>query len=180
MTVLWQEVRARGCTGGYQRVAVAVAPWRDGPSPRGRRPQRVGPAAPPARRYTPRQVAWWLGQEEAALSASQSAYLATVLEAQPTLVEARTLALAFARLLRERDGAALDPWLVAAEASAVAALQRFAAGLRCDQAAVQATLEHTWSSGQVEGQVNRLKLVKREIFGRATFTFLRQRFLLAG
>ncbi len=180
VTVLWQELRARGFPGGYQRVACAVAPWRDHPAACGRRPQRLGPAEPAARRYSPRQVAWWLGRPDEDLTASQRAYLTALLADQPILAEARTRALEFARLIRERDGAALEPWLVATEAGQVAALRGFAAGLRRDQAAVAAALAYAWSSGQVEGQVNKLKLVKRSMFGRAGFACLRRRFLLAG
>ncbi len=180
MTALWQELRERGYAGSYQRVAVAVAPWRDGPARTGRRPRHLGPPEPAVRRPSPRQAAWWLGRPDDDLTDGQRAALAALLAAQPALAEARTLALEFARLVRERDGATLEPWLVAAEASGVAALRGFAAGLRRDEAAVRAALDHAWSSGQVEGQVNRLKLVKRAMFGRAGFALLRQRFLLAG
>ena len=180
VTVLWQELRARGFPGGYQRVAVAVAPWREQPAACGRRPRRLGPTEPATRRYSPRQVAWWLGRPDEDLTASQRAYLTALLADQPTLTGARTLALEFARLIRERDGAALEPWLVAAETSELMALRGFATGLRRDQAAVAAALEYAWSSGQVEGQVNKLKLVKRGMFGRAGFACLRRRFLLAG
>lgn len=180
MTVRWQELRARGFPGGYQRVAVAVAPWREYPAACGRRPKRLGPAEPATRRYSPRQVAWWRGRPDEDLTASQRAYLTALLADQPVLAEARTLAREFARLMRERDGAALEPWLVATEAGQVAALRGFAAGRRRDQAAVAAALEYAWSSGQVEGQVNTLKRVKRGMFGRAGFACLRRRFLLAG
>jgi len=61
----------------------------------------------------------------------------------------------------------------------VTELHEFAAGIRRDQAAVQAALDHAWSSGQVEGQVNRLKLFKRQAYGRAGFALLRRRYLLA-
>jgi transposase len=180
VTVLWQDLRERGFTGNYQRVAVAVAPWRDVPARTGRRPRHLGSPAPAARRSSPRQAAWWLGRPDDDLTDGQRAALAALLTAQPTLAEARTLALEFTRLMRERDGAALDPWLAAVGASGVAALRGFAEGLRRDEAAVRAALDHSWSSGQVEGQVNRLKLVKRAMFGRAGFALLRQRFLLTG
>ncbi len=179
VTVLWHELRERGFPGAYQRVAVAVAPWRDGPARTGRRPRHAGPVEPAARRCSPRQIAWWLGHRDEELTDQQCTALAALLAAQPALIAARTLALEFTRLIRERDGAALAPWLVAAEASGVAAIRGFAEGLRRDEPAVQAALDYVWSSGQVEGQVNRLKLVKRAMFGRAGFAFLRQRFLLA-
>jgi transposase len=187
-------LRERGYQGNYQRVAVAVAPWREQPAacgqrPKrlgpaapaacGQRPKRLGPAAPAARRRSPRQLAWWLGRPDADLTDRQRTTLTALLAEQPALTEARTLALAFGQLLRERDGTALAGWLVAAEASGSAALRGFAAGLRRDQAAVQAALDHAWSSGQVEGQVNRLKLLKRQAYGRAGFAQLRRRYLLA-
>jgi transposase len=179
VTVLWRDLRERGYQGNYQRVAVAVAPWRDSPAPCGRRPKRLGPGEPAARRCMPRQVAWWLGRPDEDLTDRQRATLTALIAGRPTLAEARTLALEFARLVRERDGAAFESWLVAAEASGLAALRGFAAGLRRDQAAVQAALDHDWSSGQVEGQINRLKLVKRSMYGRAGLPLLRRRFLLA-
>jgi len=163
VTVLRQELRARGYLGRYQRVAVAVAPWRDGP----------------ARRCAPRQVAWLLGRNDEALPDRQRATLTALLTDRPTLAEARTLALEFGRPVRERDGPALEAWFIAAETSEAPAIRGFAGGLRRDQAAIQAALDHEWSSGQVEGQVNRLKLVKRQAYGRAGFALLRRRYLLA-
>ena len=70
----------------------------------------------------------------------------------------------------------LDPWIGAAAASGLREIRRFALGLRQD-AAVRAALEHPWSQGQTEGQVTRLKLVKRQMYGRANFDLLRLRVL---
>jgi len=70
-------------------------------------------------------------------------------------------------------------WIEGARDSGIGELQRFAAGLVADHAAVQAGLTLTWSNGQVEGQVNRLKLLKRQMYGRANFDLLRQRILHA-
>jgi transposase len=82
--------------------------------------------------------------------------------------------------VRTHDEQALIGWLTAAETSALREFRDFAAGLRRDYAAVEAAVTSAWSSGQVEGQVTRLKLVKRSMYGRAEFPLLRQRFLLAG
>ena len=65
-----------------------------------------------------------------------------------------------------------------AEASTVTALRRFAKGLRQDYAAVQAALSVPWSNGPVEGQINRLKMIKRQMFGRANLYLLEKRFIL--
>jgi len=71
----------------------------------------------------------------------------------------------------------LDTWIARVRASEIADLQRFATGLLLDKAAVQAGLTLEWSNGQTEGQVNRLKTVKRQMYGRASFDLLRQRVL---
>jgi len=80
----------------------------------------------------------------------------------------------------ERQGACLEHWIAAATSSAIPDLRRFAAGLRLDQSAVQAGLTEEWSNGQTEGQINRLKTLKRQMYGRAQFDLLRQRFLAHG
>ena len=74
---------------------------------------------------------------------------------------------------------ALNTWLADARRSGVRALETFAAGLEQDGAAIQAALTTPWSSGQAEGQITRLKLIKRQMYGRASFDLLRRRVLLA-
>jgi len=86
----------------------------------------------------------------------------------------------FVHLLRERQASGLESWLQRAEASGIPALKGFAQGLRRDYAAVAAAFSLEWSQGPTEGQVNKLKNVKRSMFGRATFALLRQRVLQDG
>lgn len=83
----------------------------------------------------------------------------------------------FAALLREREGGRLDAWVAAACASEVTELRRFAQGLSLDDSAIRAGLTLEWSNGQTEGQVNRLKTLKRQMYGRAGFVLLRRRLL---
>ena len=79
-----------------------------------------------------------------------------------------------------RDPAAtLAGWIADAKACGASAITTFAAGLEADGAAVRAALTEPWSSGQAEGQVNRLKLVKRQCYGRASLDLLRRRVMLA-
>ncbi len=73
----------------------------------------------------------------------------------------------------------LDAWLAEARACGVSAVETFAAGLEQDGAAVRAALTLPWSNGQAEGQINRLKLLKRQSYGRASFDLLRRRVLMA-
>jgi transposase len=89
------------------------------------------------------------------------------------------LAHQFLAMVRHHTSSVLDGWLAACATSGVAELQTFAAGLHQDYGAVQAALQEPWSTGPVEGHVNRVKLIKRQMFGRANFDLLRQRVLHA-
>jgi len=84
---------------------------------------------------------------------------------------------AFHALIHTRDHGALDPWLTAAGESTVPELTAFVRGIHRDRAAVDGALTSPWSQGQVEGQVTRVKLLKRSMFGRAKMDLLRQRVL---
>jgi transposase len=99
-------------------------------------------------------------------------------EQHPELAEAMELSESFARLVRQRQPAGLDFWLEQAGKSCLTAFQRFAGGLREDYEAVKAGLTLPWSTGPVEGQINRLKMLKRQMYGRANIDLLRQRVLL--
>ena len=90
-----------------------------------------------------------------------------------------TLPQDFAQLVRQRQPEALDPWLQRATTSALEALRRFATGLQDDYAAVKAGVTLPWSNGPVEGHINRLKMLKRQMFGRAHLDLLSRRFVLA-
>ena len=81
--------------------------------------------------------------------------------------------------MRQRQGAHLEAWLARVAQSAIVALQRFAKGLRDDYDAIKAGVTLPWSSGPVEGQITRLKLLKRQMFGRASLDLLQRRFVLA-
>jgi transposase len=95
------------------------------------------------------------------------------------LAVAIALAQDFGVMVRERHPEGLDSWLARADASGVVPLQRFAAGLRVNYEAVKVGLMLPWSTGPVEGHINRLKMLKRSMCGRAKLDLLSQRFLLA-
>ena len=82
-------------------------------------------------------------------------------------------------LVRDRAPDRLDPWLTRAADGTVQQLQRFAKRLSADYDAVRAALTLAWSNGPVEGQINRLKTLKRQMYGRANLDLLERRFLLA-
>jgi transposase len=106
----------------------------------------------------------------------QAALLAMIEQAAPDLVTARDQLDAFHAIVRERKPDALDPWIGEAQSGRLAS---FAAGLKADRPAVEAALRQAWSSGQVEGQINRLKLLKRQMYGRAKADLLEARLVNA-
>ncbi len=174
--VLWRELRARGFPGSAGTVRRSLGAWRTAPRRVGR--QRRGSTGPPAPRPpAPKQVRWWLLLPPERRTARQQAYLDRLLVGSPPLQAAAELARDFGRLLRARDPAALEPWLVRAEASELPESAACATRLRQDGAAVTAALTLPWSNGQTEGQVTRLKLLKRQTYGRAKVDLLRRRVL---
>jgi transposase len=108
-------------------------------------------------------------------------FLERLQERCPELLAAAALGREFSAMVRERGEEAWDAWFAQATAAGAAKeLRSFAEGLKKDEAAVRAALRLKWSNGQVEGQVNWLKLIKRQMFGRASFDLLRHRVLNAG
>ena len=92
----------------------------------------------------------------------------------PTLVGARTLIERFQAMVRQKVAAKLEPWIAAAGAGLIAS---FASGILKDKAAVCAAITEPWSNGQTEGQITKLKLVKRQMYGRAQIDLLQARLI---
>jgi transposase len=110
----------------------------------------------------------------------EQARLEALRDIDAELTEALELAATFAAMARKQVTMSLAEWLGKALPSRCPEIRRFAEGIRRDEAAVNAALTEKWSNGPVEGQVNRLKLTKRSMFGRAGFQLLRARVLHAG
>jgi hypothetical protein len=131
------------------------------PEQRRRKDSRLQPGAVSAA-PTPGGVVWWLLGRREKLSTEQAAYLERLTTLRPSLALARELVQEFFALTRRRDAAALEPWRERVAASGIGELQRFSAALRRDWDAVVAGLSLEWSTGPVEGQINRLKMLKRQ------------------
>ncbi len=176
---LFRELRAHGYTGSESTLRDYLSDWRVGPRRPGRRTEdgSCGPAPGPTRTWTARKTRWLLLDAIKEPSTLDEAYRTALLEQSPLIQQAQSLVNAFFRLVRQRDVAALGPWLVVAEHSNIAELVSFVQGIRRDYAAVEAALRFEWSQGQAEGQVNKLKFVKRSMYGRGHFDLLRQRML---
>ena len=108
------------------------------------------------------------------LSKSDTVTIAAIEAGVPILVQARILIDRFHAMIRRRTEAELDPWITEAKASLIAS---FATGISNDRAAVHAAITEAWSNGQTEGQITKLKLVKRQMYGRAKIDLLQARLM---
>ena len=122
-------------------------------------------------------MAHWVTCKEDQRLEWQKDYLRRLGEADTHIQETYELIQEFTTMLRERKGEQFDSWLARVEQQGVAELPSFAQGLRKDYDAVKAGLTLQWSQGVVEGHVHRLKLLKRQAYGRASFQMLRKRVL---
>ena len=180
---MFQDLQRRGYRGSYPTLARYLRRLRavDTAVAASGLPAPVRPTldAAPRQVLTPRTAAWTVLRRAEKRSVESQALLAGVRGRSPALNEAVELAEAFTALVRGREPAQFDPWLQQAENSSVPPLQRFAKRLRADYDAVRAALSLDWSNGQTEGQINRLKTIKRQMYGRAGLDLLERRFLLA-
>jgi transposase len=167
-TQLFREIRDRGYRGGRQMVSYFVSRWRNEPHAGTRKPLE---------RLAPKQAAALLCKRPNDRSDTEHQLFQRLTEKNPSFAYMHTLAVEFRDALQQRDGERVRQWIQHATQSAITPLVRFAWGLRRDFAAVIAAAENEWSSGQVEGQINRLKTIKRQMYGRAGFLLLRARVL---
>jgi transposase len=168
--LLSTELRERGYRGSARTVRRLLQTWRDG---------TIKPTAVTAVAPKPREVTGWIIRPAAERTDREQADLARILDRCDSLRTVDELVSDFAGMLRQRQGQHLDTWITQARASAVAQLTGFAAGLLKDYDAVRNGLTLPYSSGAVEGNVCRLKAIKRQMYGRANFDLLRLRVVLA-
>ncbi len=172
---LWREIQTQGFAHGASNVGRFVA--------RIRRDQAAGrPFHRPSGSMqvrSARHVAALFLRRPGDLAAEQRAFLERLQHVDPTAATTYRLAQAFAAMVREREGTRLEAWLREAAACDVPGPRRFAASLHTDLDAVRAGLTMHWSNGMTEGFVNKLKLVKRQGYGRAGFALLRRRLVRA-
>jgi len=193
---LWRELKAQGYPGSYKLIAL----WANGQRKLRRDSSAdqntakainsaatanaatanaatasalLGVVRPPSAH----QVVWLLLRPPKELSREEQTQLTLICQSSSDVAMAYRLGQEFLHMIRERQPDALLPWLEEVQKEGPSALHGFAQGLRRDFAAVKAALTLEWSNGQVEGQVNRLKLIKRQMYGRANFDLLRLRVL---
>ncbi|MEV5880632.1 ISL3 family transposase [Streptomyces sp. NPDC052101] len=164
---LFEEVRERGYPGGENVVKVYVAKLRAG-----------FPPTPPRKAPSVRDVTSWLTRHPDRLTDDQAQQLKAILARCPALDRTAHHVRVFAELMNDRQGKHLDQWIAQVQADDLPTLHTFVSGLGQDLDAVVAGLSLRYSSGAVEGQNNKIKMLKRQMFGRANFDLLRKRVLL--
>ncbi|WP_261398809.1 ISL3 family transposase [Streptomyces misionensis] len=165
---LWEEISEQGYPGNYSSVRDYVRKTLRG------KPQPIGPRPPSAR-----AVARWILTHPDALNEHDRLQLKAVLANCPELTVLTEHVRSFAHMVTELEGERLPEWIESARAATdLPSLSRFAQHLERDLDAVIAGLTLPWNSGVVEGHVNRIKMLKRQMFGRAGFELLRKRVLL--
>jgi transposase len=175
---LWREMRVLGYTHSARTVSRFITRLRRaseaGWAPETQTSPYTRPQGPSARAVS---FPWVC--PTAKRSPDAQMYVDQLTQGAPAIAQAYTLSQAFLALVRERRGAELEAWLAEATASGIEALACFAQGLQEELTAVKAGLTLPWSNGPVEGHINRLKLLKRQGYGRAGVVLLRQRVMQA-
>jgi transposase len=170
---LFREIKDQGFAGSPYMVRRRVVAWREP-----RESGQTGEESRPTWRPSPRTVTWLLLKLNGDRTVEQEIFLVALRQGWPELMENVALIQEFRSLLRQRRPDDLDAWVALAdEPSILPEIKQFAHNLHQDWAAVLEAIRQPWSNGQVEGQVNRLKTIKRQMYGRANFDLLRQRVL---
>ncbi len=172
---LYQEIKEQGYTGTEKTVYRFLVPLR-------RNQQIIQKAVVPQvplQDFSAKDAVWWFVRDRSLLDEKQQAQLEAICQASETARTTYQLVQEFRQMLHALEGTKLDEWLVKVKESQIRELQSFVFGVERDKAAVTAGLTLPHNNGLVEGKVNKLKLIKRMMFGRATFPLLRQRVLHA-
>jgi transposase len=162
---LWRRLKSEGFRGSLRVVAEWATRRRRGEKASDQQLQKV-PSA--------RTIARLMTTARDHVSKADSITIAAIEAGVPTLVDARTLTDRFHAMIRKRTESDLVPWIAAASQSLIAS---FASGITKDIATVHAALVQPWSNGQTEGQITKLKLVKRQMYGRAKIDLLQARLI---
>lgn len=179
---LFREIKEQGYAGSTRPVSRWARERRTKPHPCTPKKYRADCLSEPkggqrkGKLPAPRRLAWLLVRDPETLS-SDEAQLLDILRGDAAVGSIWDLARSYVSMIRERTVGNLDSWISSCISSGIAGFDTFAAGLQQDYAAVRAALTEPWSSGQAEGQINRLKTLKRQMYGRASFNLLRKRIL---
>ena len=178
-TVLWEELKAQGYTGSLRSVYRRLAKWREQPRKRGLPASPGSVLRSPFEDMTPGKIIGWMVARPGQLRPEAEVQLDRLCQMDSTLALARELTHGFLGLIRHHSSEGLDSWLKDVRASGVREFLTFARSVERDKTAILAGLALPYSTGPVEGHINRLKLIKRQAYGRAGLSYLQHRFLPA-
>ena len=178
---LFQEINARGYTGSFSNLERLLAKWRN-PKRKVVRPVLPAPRAPSVDPATGRSISPIIAaalcvKPRGTLTSAQAVKVDALKSEWLDFAVMRRLAMRFRGILRSENAGKLGVWLKDAQESGLYTMQRFARTLRRDIDAVRNAITEQWSNGQTEGQINRLKTLKRAMYGRAGPELLRARML---
>jgi len=165
---IWGEI----CKLGYSGSRRIVSEWATGMRKSSKSSSCSNPSCVP---LSARKASWLLVKQESELTEEDKQSLERMKQADDKVADAYALGQRFTQMIRERQPESLIPWLDDMANSGIDILRQFSKSIKQDLAAVMNALSLPWSNGQVEGQVNRLKLIKRQMYGRAKFDLLRKR-----
>ncbi|MGW4772628.1 ISL3 family transposase [Nocardia sp. NPDC004278] len=168
-TQLFREIQPLGYRGSVKILLNYLNPFRT----TGHAPQ------PPLKPPSVRRAVGWIMSDPARLDPQDRQQLHAILATSPELTRLVGHVRDFAAIMSELRGRDLEKWMTAVETDDLSALHSFVRGLRRDQDAVTAGLTLPWNSGPVEGHANRIKMIKRQMFGRAKPDLLRKRIMLS-
>lgn len=181
---LWRERVEMGYPGARKHIARWMQHYRTTPTPdrdRARCPRACGSAHRDRPLAAPRTLAWLLvrpvPQELSEETHTEDAHTLAHICHHPQVQQDHTCAQRFQAMVRQRLLEHVDGWLADGMASGIPERTTFAQGLQQEYARIRAALTEPWSTGQVEGQINRLKSIKRSMYGRASFDLLKRRVL---
>ncbi len=186
---LYKELQAKGYTGSHRALYRYLKRWKPPhaspsvpssppiPQPPPGKTKKALPPPGPFDECQAKQAVWLYGRSPEKLKPEEQEQLAFLRRVHPSLESAYGLVQMFMEMVRKREGEKLEAWLEQIQTSQIPELVRFANGIERDKAPVQAALTRPESNGVVEGHVHRLKLIKRQGYGRASFSLLRKRVL---
>lgn len=169
---LWHEIKEEGYTGSSRMVYRYLETLKQAEVKTSANLHRL-------RKFSANTAVWLFVRDPKTLDEIEREDLATFCQASPTLKRAYHLIQDFLRMVHKREGERLDAWLAQVAQSGLPELQSFASGVEKDKEAVRAGLTWSINNGMVEGHVTKLKLIKRQMYGKAGFALLRQRALHA-
>lgn len=174
---LWEEIRKLGFAGGLTVVKDCLRDWRKQLPPDLQSKVAKSVVNVPSAK----QVSFWLlnlsKEKTEEKKIEHQSFVESLCNISDEIRKTRQLGMEFIDMLRKRQGAYLDSWLQKAKTSGIADLKNFASGIELDKDAVFNAMTLEWSNGQVEGNNNRVKMLKRQMYGRANFDLLRARVL---